>query len=100
MIHHTSNSHYRHNCESSSTALAIRLIKRDQDDINSENQREKKILGTVSSGDRLKLSNMQSPNQNLQLKTCMKEQPGKGSRKPPGSSPTPGEQLMPSAPQN
>ena len=79
MIHHTSNSNYRHNCESSSTAQAIRLIKWDRDDIHSENQREKKIFGAVSSGDRLNLSDIQSPNQNFQLETCMKEQPGKGS---------------------
>lgn len=98
MIHHTSNSGYRHNCESSSTAQAIRLIKRDQDDINSENQRVEKIFGAVSSGGKLKLSSIQSPNQNLQLETCMKEQPGKGSWKRPGSSPAPEEQLMPSVP--
>lgn len=72
MIHHTSNSSYRHNCESSSTAQVIKLIKRDQDDINSENQREE-IFGAVSSGNTLELSSIQSPNQILQLETCMKE---------------------------
>jgi len=79
MIHHTSNSGYRHNCESSNTEQAIRLIKRDQNDISHENQREENIFDAVFSEDRLKLSSVQSPNQNLQLKICMKAQPGKGS---------------------
>lgn len=73
MIHHTSNSSYRHNYKSGSTTQAIRLIKRDQDDISSENQEDGKIFGAVSSGDRLKLP-IQPPDQNSQLKTCMKEQ--------------------------
>lgn len=50
----------------------------NQDDINSENQREEKILAAVSSGDRLKLSSKQSPNQNLQLETCMKNNQERG----------------------
>lgn len=76
MIHHTYNSSYRHNCKSGSTTRAIRLIKRDQDDIGSENQEDEKIFGAISSGDRLKLP-IQPLDQNLQLKTCMKEQLGK-----------------------
>lgn len=99
MIHHTSDSSYSHNCESSSTAQAIKLIRRDWDDINSENQREEKIFGAVCPF-RGQAETFQHTvtNQNLQLKTCMKEQPGKGSWKPLGSTPAPEEKLMPSAP--
>lgn len=79
MIHHTSNSSYRHNCKSSSTVQAIRLIKRDQDDITPENQRQEIIFGAVSSWDRLQISRIRSPNHNLQLNTCMEKQQGRGS---------------------
>lgn len=62
MIHHTSDSSYSHNCESSSTAQAIRLIRRDWDDINSEiRERRRFLVQYVPSGDRLKLSSIQSP---------------------------------------
>lgn len=78
MIHHTSYSGYSPNCKSSSTAQPVRFIKNEQNYINSENQIEKSS-GETSSGDILKLSSIQSPNQNSELKTCIKEQPGETS---------------------
>lgn len=77
MIHHTSNSGYKPNCRSSSTVQAIRLIKRDQDNISSENQREK-ILVQYLQGQAETFHHTITKSE-FTVEICMKEQPGKGS---------------------